>query len=1334
MHTFIDLYIFLKNSTFSNIIEWLNDKNDIWKGKDKQESLLRLFAKLNLISKLNLFKNSIGNFNKNSIEESLSYKDIFYHNNEVIYLNDKGDSSDLTMININNNKHYLITSSKNLNKQNIGKMGIEILCLHVNGYPENYIFTYCFCVRDIDNFLNMINKSEKTSNKLKDIIKLKDTILIDWNDLNEAYNKFIKCYSNIDLDNLIKFQKNKNLLILKPHQEFSVWWTINKFSLNIKEIIWGHVPRSGKSYIITGTIIDDCMYKDICNYLIITLCPNETISQYITSLTCQQLNDFNLILLNGKNKTQNLSKKNIFICSKQYIQLYKNKLNKVEWLSKIIFDIRFIDEVDRGGSTVISENTLKIYGNQCKTIFITGTYNKPRCIFNIHNNNILTWDIEDIKLCKEYNLDKLKERHGDKIIEIFLKYSKHNFIEEYNKYPELHILTDKFTDETTNNIISMTNDNLYGFSVKSSLLLKYDNNGDLYEEFQNDKKALDIAYKIFGKYNEYGIPCNDYPDNIVYMKRIEKICKINKSRYIDNIKEPLVIMCFLPMYLGSKINILSNTFKNLLIKYKIIPEYEIVIINSEIKNNPKIEILNGINCAKNNNKKGVLILSGKQCSVGVTIDNCDIVLLLNDNKSFDLLYQMMFRCMTESENKKCGFVIDMNMYRVSKFCNDLSNKLNPTINQKHMLKYYLTQRIINVNKDHYIGIYEKNLKNLYNNIYKIYSANIIEYVDILLLNITKININILSKEYQDILNKFNISSTHIFYENEIENEKKIKNGVEIEIHKKKIFLDKNNDLIDKNINYIDLLKHIIPLVCILTIKSDLIEFTEMYNYILTNETLCKIFETQLISWWGIYININILKKLLNIYIEYMSDNVEIYKIVKTLKELFINSKNNMKNLSKLIDKYLIPSNLEKKKSAEVSTPESLRNEMLDKIPNIFWTKVHKVFEPCCGKGGFLIDIVIRFMNGLKHIYSNETERYKIIVEKCLYFSDINKTNIFISKMLLDPMNKYKLNYNLGDTLKLNFNSKWNIVKFDAIIGNPPYEKENASGDNKLYLEFTKLSIDNLKENGYLLFVTPLTIIDYLLMIDKNRQIIDTFYQIEYISLGIRKNTFKNVNSTFVYFLLIKRLYNNMTIIDYLDNNVLKKTKILLNKGYKIPKKLNDIDLSIIKKITSNNNNYILNDFKFNNKTQRIRKNHIKQNIISEKLNNIFNVPIIDTINKSHPWPGKYFYFNKKDNAFNEDKLVLSKKGYLCPYIDRTKKYTYSDNFKYISSNNLDELKLLIESNIVKYMILQYSKNGFDHIKIFNYLKKINLNNIKNVNDIYLKYNLNLNEIKYINKI
>jgi hypothetical protein len=155
---------------------------------------------------------------------------------------------------------------------------------------------------------------------------------------------------------------------------------------------------------------------------------------------------------------------------------------------------------------------------------------------------------------------------------------------------------------------------------------------------------------------------------------------------------------------------------------------------------------------------------------------------------------------------------------------------------------------------------------------------------------------------------------------------------------------------------------------------------------------------------------------------------------------------------------------------------------------------------------------------------------------------------------------------------------------------------------------------------------------------------------------------------------------------------------------------------------------------FDNKTQRIRKQHIDKNIVSIKETDKNKIKIIDTINKTTPFPGKYYYYNLKDNDFNKDKLILSKKGYLMPYVDKTKSYTYSDNFKYIIDDDIEQIKLLFESKIVKYLLFQYSKNGFDSIDIIKTINKKNLKNIKIENELYKLYNLTEEHINHINNI
>ena len=169
-----------------------------------------------------------GNFNLKSIEKITTMKDIFYKSNKLINLKDKGDSSDLTCISKNNDKHILTTTSKNINNLNIGKLDIEKIMTNFQQYNKenNFTMSLCICIRDINDYYNMKNNIESTNKEIKNILDKNDTIIIDWNDLNQAYNQFKLSFTNLNINNIINL--NKNTLCLKLHQLLSVKKTLDK--------------------------------------------------------------------------------------------------------------------------------------------------------------------------------------------------------------------------------------------------------------------------------------------------------------------------------------------------------------------------------------------------------------------------------------------------------------------------------------------------------------------------------------------------------------------------------------------------------------------------------------------------------------------------------------------------------------------------------------------------------------------------------------------------------------------------------------------------------------------------------------------------------------------------------------------------------------------------------------------------------------------------------------------------------------------------------------------------------------------------------------------------
>ena len=1377
MKTFEDLYKFLQLYKENNIITWLEEP---WVGKDKQESLLRLFAGLGLVNKLKTYYICKGNYNKKTITPNGTIKDVFYNTeNNLINLKDKGDSSDLTGICKDNEKHLLVTTSKNLNKTQVGKLDIDKILTNFQQYkPEGYTMSLCICVRNRINFETMKQNIEKTNHQLTSLLEKEDTIIIDWNDLNQAYHQFKMFYGQTLIENIIN--SNKTTLCLKMHQHIGVFKTLRMKNSGNNKILWGHIQRSGKSYIIGGCIIEDSKDKNECNYLVITTAPNETIQQQRDVFDCIQLTDFNIIVLNGSIKKPVFTKKNIIICSKQFLQTKIDKSHdkqkhtdekpkSIDWLKKMSFDMRFIDESHNGGTTELAKKTLEFYGKLSFTIQITATYSKPINDYNIPKNCWILWDLEDIKLCKnisdEGSIIRLVEKHGVCIRHIISKYSQDIIISEYSKYPELWLLTDEINQDVVTEIINDTLDNNYGWSTDACFLLKQAIKKDkdteskivIKEEFQNEGENLKLWYRIFGNKNKFGIP--DNKDDIVFIKRIEKICKdpTIDSRFIgegDFHNEPMIIMAFLPQ---NNIDKISKATITLLERNNIIPEYEIISINSKTTNNPKQSIEDARIKARNSGKKGVLVLSGKQCSLGVSIDNCDIVLLLNNSMGFDMIYQMMFRCMTEGINKKCGFVVDLNIHRVIETSViNYASLIKPDIHPKEAIKFILQERLINLNGDHWMPSFGNDVSKitaLCENVYEMYSSNTENALNHF-INRLRFKEILLTKEEQQIFNAMfsNTTPTKIqteLIDNFLEEEEKIKKGIE----KTKVDTEdidtssetSNNDDEKKQINYMDILKHIIPLICLLTIHDKETSFVEMFELIENNEYVYNILIDQTKSWWGKSIDSKIIKMFINVYMKYMKDDKETNQIIRTVKELFIKNIKNTRELSNLIDKYLIPQELEKKSNAEISTPFKLRQEMLDKIPVDFWTSIKKVFEPCAGKGGFIVDIIDRFMKGLDEVISDKKERYKRIVEECLYFSDINSTNIFICKLLMDPYNEYKLNYNEGNTLEIDIKEKWNIDGFDAVIGNPPYENKNATGDNKLYLEFISYSLKNLYKNALLLFIVPTNIKNYITNQDKNRSYINNFMEILYLSFNTSNKYFPNISTYFSYFLIKKNIVKSCkTETEFIRGNKIENSFITINEKDQLPLTLSTKDINLINKVSNlitkqwNTHDIKKALYEKTNKkqcTQRIRKSHIKNGDIKEEYDEIFKYKIIDKINKGHNFPGIYYYNNYKMIDYGKPKVIMCSGGYLMPSFDQEGVYNISDNMLYILIYDISEyegLTILINSILIKYLNkVTMTDNIHGRDLVIKNIKKIELNNIKCENDIYSKLNITDDELELI---
>ena len=295
----------------------------------------------------------------------------------------------------------------------------------------------------------------------------------------------------------------------------------------------------------------------------------------------------------------------------------------------------------------------------------------------------------------------------------------------------------------------------------------------------------------------------------------------------------------------------------------------------------------------------------------------------------------------------------------------------------------------------------------------------------------------------------------------------------------------------------------------------------------------------------------------------MNDNE---KIVIDIKELYATA--DPSKIRSLIAKHFIPSESEKKQNAEIPTPVKLVDEMINKIPAEFWKTPKRVFEPCCGKGNFVLGIFDKFYNGLASSIPEEKARIRTIIKDCLYYADITEMNVFITTEILKchiqaaygrklKMENIKFNSYVGDTLKLNIDNTWGVKKgFDAVIGNPPYQKSNNNKGtgNTLWNEFVNKAIEHwLLEDGYLLFVHPK---GWRQIGNKTGNLMRT-KQIIYLNMNdVKKglSLFKASTDYDYYLIQNKDVYKETIINDYQDKEysylIIDSLKFIPNHSFK----------------------------------------------------------------------------------------------------------------------------------------------------------------------------------------
>uniref|UniRef100_A0A6C0E012 Helicase ATP-binding domain-containing protein n=1 Tax=viral metagenome TaxID=1070528 RepID=A0A6C0E012_9ZZZZ len=1037
------------------------------------------------------FTHKTGNANNGKLKTLESYND--YLNEKVNSSNSSG-CSDITLYDRINKKYIFISSKYPKSQDDIKKQKsvdfydlakiIAVIEENKHIYKENTKPDIYLLVSNKKSVLEKVKKANKSSNYITK--HMTEEKIIDKADLDKYFLKFkAEIIKQKELNEKINYDElflgEKENLNLRFHQELITQKTLLLIEKGHKCFLWGCKCRSGKTYMAGGIIKKLYDIRQKLNVLIVTPAPTETIPQFIDDLF-NKFRDFLLFKIHNirktnEFKTMTFDTNNIFIISKQLIDDHIDD-KTITKIKNQNLDIIIFDEIHFTGCSDLSKKILQSYVvKKTIKIYLTATYGKPLNTFNITKECQMYWDIEDEQICKsivrennksDTNINRLVEKHGNIVKEVIEYKNKNGYtikdiFTPYLRMPDLHLITNMFEKKRYDIINENIKGSKYGFSFDTLFSLNKD------KKF-NYKKEV----KIFLRYISGSEKEQDYKsgDKSIFT-RIYSICT----------RHPFTHIWYLP---SDNINDISQNLKTLMMEDKILKNYNVVCINrknDDLAKDVKEEITKYETIAKAEGKDGLILLAGNMLTLGITINSCDIVMLMYKSSSFDKTFQQMYRCMTEGDNKQMGFVVDLDINRVVDICINYPVYKN-SMNNEDKIKYLIENHLINIDVD-MMENKQINSERIVKELMNVWKENPGNSIKLLLKRIIDTDDIEVDDDCQKLLNTYNINlikgdNINIKIEiKDLDDEQqemptgKVKTRIDNTISKK---TDDKKEEININIKK-DILPYVIPLVCILTIKDKNKDFITMLNMVKKNKELLEIFDEMCIIWWNKKGQIDFMKHIIENFANKEHDIFNISIQIKMSLECLLDKPI---ELLELINDCLKPKIVEKKSFGEVFTPMNFINDkMLKDIEDYWLSKYNKniweddtltFYDPASGMGNYPIAIYYKLFAGLAKIIPNDEERKKHIIEKQLYMGELNKKNCFVIKQIFNINNEYKLNLYEGNTLEIDIYKAFRIKKFNVIIGNPPYNEElTRIGAKPLYNKFIEYYLDKC---NMLSFVVP----------------------------------------------------------------------------------------------------------------------------------------------------------------------------------------------------------------------------------------------------------------------
>lgn len=383
---------------------------------------------------------------------------------------------------------------------------------------------------------------------------------------------------------------------------------------------------------------------------------------------------------------------------------------------------------------------------------------------------------------------------------------------------------------------------------------------------------------------------------------------------------------------------------------------------------------------------------------------------------------------------------------------------------------------------------------------------------------------------------------------------------------------------------------------------------------------------------------------------------------------------------------------------------ALVNEMLDQLPEDVWVNDSTTFfDPAIGGGQFVSEIERR-LRQYGHSDANIRSRvFGFEYNQALIDLAVNM-NKLVGQYVRTPYKQF---------LELD-----NSMKFDVIVGNPPYHSSKENSD-QLWPLFTEAVINLINNDGYVGLVIPDTWTSGTrsVMVSGRKNLLTEVFNsldVKVLNFDVKKH-FPGIGSGFSAFLVKKSQTKGLT--KFITPN--SEFKFDMTGLKYIPKTIDTITLNIVKKVTNHKSDCVY--FKFQGKTD--------------------NLSLVDKKNKSH----KFEYSNTSSNHStkwgNVSGKGYGKKKVIYAYMGSGQKFEYDLTGKTslmyngrayeLSTDATEEgLKSYFESRLVRF--LNKDKwSQYNEPKIINLLPVVDFTKVWTDADIYKHFNLTEEEINHI---